>query len=83
MAKILVDQKTRKLIPDFIDQVKKIVGKVLVINSSVYGVKELLFKYKKFKENEVVLARVTKSTETEKLEVTSINSTEKYYIHYQ
>ena len=82
MAKILVDIHILELMPDFIQQVEKIVGEVLIVDSIAYGVNELLFKWKDFKENEVVLGRVNWNTNIEKLEITSINSTDNYLIHY-
>ncbi len=82
MAKILVDNHILELMPDFIQQVEKIVGEVLIVDSIAYGVNELLFKWKDFKENEVVLGRVNWNTNIEKLEITSINSTDNYLIHY-
>ena len=87
MAKILVDERTLELIPDFIQQVEKIVGEVLIVDSLAYGVKELLFEYQDFEYNEVVLARVNKSTnltyKTGKMLVTGINSADHYLIHYE
>ena len=86
MAKILVDERTLELIPDFIQQVEKIVGEVLIVDSLAYGVKELLFEYKDFEYNQVVLARVNKSTnltyKTGKMLITRINSADHYLIHY-
>ena len=82
MAKILVDARTLELMPDFIQQVIKLVGKIVIVDSLFVDGKELLFPFKNFEYNEVVLARITKSTVDDKLKVTSINSTASYYIHY-
>ena len=87
MAKILVDERTLELMPDFIQQVEKIVGNVLIVDSLAYGVKELLFESQDFEYNEVVLARVNKSTnltyKTGKMLITRINSADHYLIHYE
>ncbi len=84
MAKILVDNRTLELMPDFIQQVEKIVGEVLIVDSLAYGVKELLFDYRDFGYNEVLLARVNKLTyEPGKTIVTGVNSADHYLIHYE
>ena len=84
MAKILVDERTLELMPDFIQQVEKIVGNVLIVDSLAYGVKELLFDYRDFGYNEVLLARVNKLTyEPGKVIVTGVNSADHYLIHYE
>ena len=80
MPKILVDKMMISLMPDFIEQVERIVGKTSIKKSLLSEVKELYFDYKNFKEHEVVVGRVT--TRDRNLNVTSINSTETYFVHY-
>jgi hypothetical protein len=82
MAKILVDNKTLELIPDFIEQVEEIGGKISVVDSFVLDVTELVFKTKSFDDNEVVLARVTRNALNGKLKITNINSTESHFRYY-
>ncbi len=81
MAKILVDERMLQLIPDFIQQVERIVGEVLIVDSLAYGVKELLFSFKKFDQNEIVLARIQKRKTDKHFKVIYIISTKTYFRH--
>ena len=82
MAKILVDQGMINLMPDFIDQVRDLVGNIKIKQSLVIGTNEICFDSPLYAENEVVLARVSDAMLDKKSRVISINSTENSFTNY-
>ena len=82
MAKILADQNMITLMPDFVSQVRNLVGDIKITESLVPGTKEIYFESPLYTENEIVLARVTDTNLNKEFRITSINSTKKFFIHY-
>ena len=80
MAKILVNNRMLELMPDFIEQVERLVGKVIIVDSLVSDVKELIFESEKFEDNEIVLATVQKYS-NKKMRVVYICSTHLHFRH--